>query len=443
MDRPVVIDLKEIIQRIMHRWLIVVVLGICFAILLNCMYIYKSKEKNSDNQKVEQEVLDNYADILDTEQKEEVDETFQTYLLYKQQYDMNLEHIHDSILMDLNKENIVNIKLNYFIDNHYEVVYPVIDKLNNAQDIIAAFSSRLTSQEVMDKVNEKLENKIDDTYLKELVNVTSASGDQTMRIEINANSNELAETISEVIDSEVQSYTETEREKFGDFDIINTSKNVTSDLSNNILEYQQNQILNINNLKQSISNLGSNFSEEQLTYYNALVTNSKEDAKNSKQVGTTILNWKYIILGCAFGIVIACLGIVLCYLFQNKIRNYSDLRIMYDIYDLGHKELCSTDIMQKISMIVKKQKYNEICILSTNQNVKAEEFISCICNDLPNIKVIAGLGNEQIPQALNELGTDGAAILVEMKNISYYSEVEKEMELCSKGNIPIIGSIIL
>ena len=59
------------------------------------------------------------------------------------------------------------------------------------------------------------------------------------------------------------------------------------------------------------------------------------------------------------------------------------------------------------------------------------------------LEVVSGLGAENISIALQKIGNEGHVIMIETKNGSFYTDIEKEIALCEKCNMDILGNVLV
>lgn len=444
MNREIVVDLKEIKERIRKGKKLTLILIIICAIVLDVVSILVDYKNYKKTQPYSEEKLNEYKEALLPLEQQDVEQIFDSYKIYKKQYEALVEYADKSILMKLNTDNIVTVDMNYYVDNHYETVYPIINKLNNTSDIIKAYSSKLLSDETLNKIKETVQLDIDNIYLKELISISGGENDsQTMNIQISADSEELADKIADIIDQSISEYGNDIKETLGEFEIKNTSRVVSASLGQNIITLQQQQINSVNNVKSELENLQTGLSSDELPYYNALVENIKYEKTDFE---LQIINKKFIILGILLGIICS-LGIsIFSYCWQNTLRNDGDLTDLYNIYTLGvinkKNNYAIDDIMTELKIFLDKKKIENIILIGScseeKLNLIAQKINNYLKEEDRKFDIQCGIRN------CSAIDTEHQGlILIEEKNIAKYSDIEKRLELCKKCEFMVLGGIVV
>lgn len=446
MNRDIIVSVKELVYRILKKWKYLIVAAILGAVIFDVLGVYIAYTDYKDKQPIPENVVNEYKNGLSENEQEEVNQAFEAYKVYKRQYDENVEYINNSILMNMNVNNAITVQLNYYFDNKFELVYPVIDKTNNINDVMNAFVQKVTSDDTINKIKEKLDYDIDNKYLKELIAANSSQADQTLTIWIYANTDELAEKISEVINTVIEDYISEAKGEFGEFEVSNTGSDKTMALDQYVKEYQQNQIVGINNLKESIQNVGDNLDNSQKEYYDILVKNNENVSTEFKK---QYIKVKYIVLGILCGIIFITGIIVLRYILQKSIRNVNDLHALYDLYNIGvYNKAEDKDInkfAKQIIVMAKKNNINQIALISSAQSSELYDVIQKLKYGIKDTvkSVYVGMGESEILECVDKLEKMDGVIFIEEKNVSTYLQVEQNIKICTKCNLNIIGNIMV
>ena len=445
MKDEIIIDIKELCHRILNKWKIIILAAIVGAFVMNIAgYVY-GYWNYMKTQPVDDATLEKYKEKLTDKELETVEQTYDTYEIYKKQYESELNYNKNSILMKLGEDNTSTVEMHYYIDNHYESVYPVIEQSNNVLDIIETYSLYLTSDEVIDKIKECEDVDIEKRYLKELISVEPIEDTQTMKIIVCSASNELTNKMADIIEQEVGEYTKKIQDKYGQFDILDGERCEISEIDNTIFELQQSKITSITNLRIQLDSIGNDLNDNQQVYYNALVNNAEE---KEERFNDKVINIKYILLGCVLGIALMCLWIVVKYWLQNTIRNQTDLKDMYHCYTFGviGKTKNELDIIVKqIEAFALRNGIHKIGLISTNDSEEVKKIFQMITSKVEddNLEICIACGIDNIPDLIKKNSDTNQVIIIEEKNGSTYQKVEHEMELCDKCQLQILGTIII
>lgn len=445
MKDEMIIDVKEVCHRIFKRWKLLILAAVIGAVLMSAIGYASAYKDYKSKQPVDETTLEAYRSKLSEKELEAAEQAFDTYEIYKKQYQSAIEYSKNSILMKLGTDNVATVEMQYYIDNHYKSVYPIIEQTNNVTDIIEAYSLQLSSGDVMDQIKETTGTDMESRYLRELISVEPVEDSQTMKITISTDSKELTDGIADVIEQEIVSFTQMIQEQYGKFDIIGANRCESAGIDDSVFELQQKEITSITTLKTQIDEVGNDLNDEQKAYYSALVNNTgaiKEEFQGQ------IINKKNIITGCGMGIVIVICYIVLRYMLQKELRNPYDLRDIYHSYTVGVVKNFEKDVefaVEQIKALAVRGETAKIGLISTEVSTETQNVIEILATRIKDddLEISTACGIRQIPNMLKEFGEAGQVILIEKKDKSTYGNVEREIEICDKFDIKIMGNIII
>lgn len=445
MREEIIIDIKELCHRVLKNWKMLVlfsIVGICVINLLGYVMSYRDYK---NGQPVDEATIEEYRSKLSEKELEAAEQAFDTYEVYKNQYQSELEYSKNSILMKLGTNNVATVEMQYYIDNHYKSVYPIIEQTNNVTDIIEAYSLQLSSGDVMDQIKETTGTDIEGRYLRELISVEPVEDSQTMKITISTDSKELTDGIADVIEQEIDSFTQTIQEQYGEFDIVGANRYETTEVDDSVFELQQEKITLITTLKSQIDMAGNNLNAEQKKYYNAMINNT-ESTKDSFQ--EKIVDLKNTLMGAVGGIILVICGIFLKYILQEELRNQNDIKNIYDNYTLGIVN--NTDekidiVVDQIVALATKKGADRIALVSTVISQDTQKICNIIRSKIEkyNLEMCTACGIDNIPNLLKDVGDKDLVIMIEKKNDSTYKNIEREIEMCKKCNVEILGNIVI
>ena len=105
MKDEVIIDVKEIWNRILRKWKILIFTAIIGAFLVDIIGYINSYKDYEKNQPVDEKTLEMYKERLSEKDLEAAEQAYDTYEVYKRQYQSALEYSQNSILMKLGTDN--------------------------------------------------------------------------------------------------------------------------------------------------------------------------------------------------------------------------------------------------------------------------------------------------------------------------------------------------
>ena len=482
------LDLMDFIRRCVKRWKIIVICMVVGGILLNGVgYLRSIKMVNAVKEQVEKEqdesnkhnTINECMENLSEQEIKDVNELVVKYECYNKKYEDTLDYYQHSIKMKLNSQNVPTIRLAYYIDNHFEVTYPVIEKKDTTQDIISIFKEKVINENVINDVADILGVKDNKAYVGEVLN-TPLSNDNILIVYIAAENRKDCESIADIIKKSVEKSTNEVRELCGEFDIELVSEKYYEDIDRELADTQWSVVESINVLRDYIKNLPAGLSEDQKAYYDALVYDSKMEAttnrneeKTEDELNVTSIvvptvqhiNLKFIILGIALGLVFPCGCIFLKYLLSSKIRVPEEVENVFGLTVLGHitdqtakcptifkkyyHHLTSEEqmklIVSEIHVIAEKEELKKIFITTSAMTERSK----CICEEIS--RAVNEIGVECSfeksvlfdPQAVKTMANADGVIFVEQIDISRYEEIAKEKEISIQSHIKSLGVVVV
>lgn len=489
------IDLMDLLRRCLEKWKFILLWMLIGAVLVNCAGAAKSvlERKNAQTQLQQEEKDDETAllsalkeakDKLTDREADDVETAFSLYKEYQAAYEKELAYYQNSIRMKLDPAGVSTVRLSYLIDNHYEAVYPVMEHKDTTNDIISILTNSVLTESTNQKIADALQ--IDNVvYAQELVstcsndnNVLYFNDNNVLYFNIVAEKQEDCEKIAEIIKQAVNEQVESVRAVCGDFDITQSGEQYAKKMDLSLQAEQENKVSSLRDLKSAISNLTYGMSEDQQTYYNALLDeqNLKEDSTVQKKTETTeniimevpavtYVRLKWLLVGAFAGILCACGWITLKYMLAKQLRTAGDMEEMYGLTVLG----CITDkdkkkmqifqngydvldtesqlnmIATKIQLVADKEKYNRIFVGGAVLSEQTTEICEKLVEKLNKASLNGCSGRSLLydENTIREMAESDAVVFVEQIDVSQYSDIKQEKEIIERCHRPIIGCIVV
>lgn len=489
------IDLMDLLRRCLEKWKFILLWMLIGAVLVNCAGAVKSVlERENAQTQLQQEKKDDETallsalkeakDKLTDREADDVETAFSLYKEYQAAYEKELAYYQNSIRMKLDPAGVSTVRLSYLIDNHYEAVYPVMEHKDTTNDIISILTNSVLTESTNQKIADALQ--IDNVvYAQELVstysndnNVLYFNDNNVLYFNIVAEKQEDCEKIAEIIKQAVNEQVESVRAVCGDFDITQSGEQYVKKMDLSLQAEQENKVSSLRDLKSAISNLTYGMSEDQQTYYNALLDeqNLKEDSTAQKKTETTediimevpavtYVRLKWLLVGAFAGILCACGWITLKYMLAKQLRTASDMEEMYGLTVLG----CITDkdkkkmqifqngydvldtesqlnmIATKIQLVAEKEKYNRIFVGGAVLSEQTTEICEKLVEKLNNACLDGCSGRSLVydENTMREMAESDAVVFVEQIDVSQYNEMKKAKEIDEKCHRPVIGCVIV
>ncbi len=491
------ISVKDLLLRILLKWRMILVWMLIGAVALDGVgYIRSARaarqaqealKSPEDDEKQMLLAISEAEEKLSAREVAEVKTAVGTYLAYRQDYQNALDYNTNSIRMQLDPNSVPTITVQYYIDNHYQAVYPVIEARDTTSDIIASFASKVTNTTVCVRIVQELQWNIDSAYVQELISAYQ-SADDIMTISVMGQDEEACEKMMAIIQQVVENETAGLKALYGDFDLSVLHKQYYEGASASLLSTQQTQITGLNNIKGAMNNITSTMTDEQKEYYAALLDKElveetgdgqeaeeeiKQDAADQPQA--KMINLKYIVLGIFVGAFLACCWIAFRYLISASLRVKEDLEEVFGtpllgsltVSEVGNRFLGAIDRFivslfaggrpkfseeERIEMICAgiriaagKADMQSVYVTSACHDEKSEQIRELLCDKLQGeVKAICqGKSVVYDPESLERMVSADGVVLVEMVDASPYADIQKELELCKMYKIPVIGSVVL
>lgn len=496
------IDLRNLLLQICMQWRKFVVFMIVGAVLLGGFAGIRSYLETSEMKKNAQMSSEEYEQLqmeklakanskLEEREIVEVRSAFQTYQDAIYTYDAAMEYQANSVKMHLNPNAVPTLNISYYIDNHYEMSYPIINKANNINAICSAISDVIEGEETCRIISEKLGWNKENQYISELISSWSADG--ILHVTILASEQEDCEEMRDVISDMLESQLGDLRETFGDFDVVFLEERFDICVNNALQTEQTNQTAYMDSAKNIYKNAGSSLSSTQKKSFDALVELFEiRDKYFVEQIDNVdeltempqadYFQPKYIVMGMFLGIIILGAWIFVKYLLSIKLHVADDLTNVYGIdvlavvdvkantlgfakngkrkwfkfvddlilWSFGYKQILSEErasnlASAEILIATKKLRLKRVYIISTICTKRCREIQKSICALLE--KDLEVVFNEEMilenPKELERMMEYDGIVFVEECDETVYKEVKQVVACCRRNNVAIIGGVVI
>lgn len=291
------IDLKDLLRRCLERWKLVLVCMLVGAVVLNFVGVYKERtapaaeetDSTAEDAPAEEApaeepqplTLEECRDALTKQEQAEVENVFSVYCAYREQYLNYADYYNTSSYMKIDPQNVPSALLEYYVDDHYSVEYPVLAKRDTRDVIVQQYAEKVTNTDAQVQMAKALGLKENDADLGRYVSAWNG-GNGVLYIKIVAANEKDRDTLVQAAEQLVENATSGIQNVFGEFDIQQNTRNLyscqDSDVQNN-----QNSIRNeLLSARSRMDGLNGSLSEAQNNYYAALVSDLKENDKEAE-----------------------------------------------------------------------------------------------------------------------------------------------------------------
>lgn len=435
------IGLYDLCVYILRKWKIIIVSTLIFTILLSLYGLYcKNRDSVSSELSISELTIN-----MTNEEIQDVEDTADIIKDYKTAYEQQKTYNEESILQNLDAFAINTCTLTFYIDNNYEVIYPVVESSNNVLPITQTYVDLFNDLELYNEVSSKFNQDKPSLYYKELVSINSDDKESgVFSVKIYGEDEKFLVDYSEIIEKYLFSKSEELQKLYGQhvIELVSNSFSVENDSS--VYNIQQENISKIASIYSTMNSLESSFSGDQYTYLKKLIHEEKE---------TTVNVLKYVVIGFALGIIVPVFALILIYLFTDKIKNSRELAYSFGWFLLGElkykdKNLSETNenalevIVAQINALEFSNDDNLFIFSENNVIQEHTDLVENILKTKLGINVFCHT-NLDSGKAIEDLSKSKNAIVVCQNNKSRFSNVKNFVSGCNYNDVNIIGYISL
>ena len=464
------INLVDMFWSICLKWRSIVLWGLIFALILGGLGYYKANKT---------------IDLETIEFKEEEEEAIDAYLAYKKLYDVQSTYNKYSPLMQLDANKFYSNVITYYVDNHYQVEYPIVESSNNINALVQAYKTSLKTDTFRENIATALElHKKATPYATELIDMNNYYSDTTSNTEaeniitftIYGTTEAECETLTTLVKEHIVAQADAMTAQFGEHDITIISEGIQATTSISLSTYQKQNVDYLTSYKTSLETHESSLSDKALDYVDA-TAEIDEDEEETKKDNSPILSIvKYGIIGIILGAFISLFVIAMMYLLSTKLRVADGFERMFKTKILGIIPLTDTkkkklfgfidNIFEKklnknkpkltrddaLDMIItnlklqaKQHNITEIYAIGTTLDVLSEDVRDYVIKKLANNGVTLTIGKSLITDAntLEKIYDKGNVVIIEKADQATYNDIYTELDACKTHKVRVLGAVVI
>lgn len=279
------IDLIDLLKRCLKRWKLLVVCALVGAVLLNIYGVYKDNtaSDDADSSASDTEQTDAPAVLTAAEYRAQlseaeaaaVEDTFDVYQSYLQQYNDYAAYCDASTYMQLDYQNIAYGYVDYLVDDHYEVENTLNDKREMRDTIIQQFVEQIKCPDTYELVANALQLSADDTDVRLYINAWN-DDNGVLVISVVAPDEATRDALVEIAKQRIAESETKIHDLCGDFDITLSQEERYAGLSTSVQDTQNDIRSSLLAARDRLNGLTNGFTDAQLNYYYALASESAE-----------------------------------------------------------------------------------------------------------------------------------------------------------------------
>lgn len=467
------------------KWRQILLWAVIFALLAGGASYFKSARTAKKVMEPAEEVS-----LDEIELEADSQNSANAYLEYKQIYADQIRYNENAPLMKLDSNGFYRSVITYYVDNHFSVEYPLVEKNDTTDAVIESYRAKLRNEEFAAKLEELTGS---DTkmisYVKEQIDCankygrtdTVAEKDGILMISIYGADEQSCKEMSQLVKETISSGKATVTEQLGEHDIvlIEDSCDLVADVE--LLKYQQENISKLSTYSNVIRDLKSRLTEGELFYVGIYEREQSEleGGKTAKEEDGSLkaaVSIKYVIVGIVGGAALAFFVIVLMYLFNRRLRLEDDFEMLYKAKLLGsvmiedgnkkkwfafvdrffikmrhlNKHYFTED--EAVSMVAagikigaKKVGVSKVYMTGAVVGKEEKSIVERLKKELKKtgIELVAGKSILYDAEALEQSAEIGCVVLVERAGASLYGEVAEEIEICAHQGMKVLGAVVV
>lgn len=461
------INLLDLFWKILLNWRKLICFGILFAVLVSGMryfldvrayQAFKSIDVEKIKEDMEPEELKKLADAVSLQRR--IDD-FNSYL-------------EKSAIMKMDPYAKPMLELQYYVQSDYIINYTKDKEHDYTLELISMYCNYISSGEMTKKVIEELSLPISQEDFAELVTVSGPRGNDsgTIFFTISYADSENLEKISGVVKSLLEQKS-SEFQEIGShkLNLINESLNTVVDSS--LADKKNNIYNNVTTLELQLKTAKAGLSENQVTLFDLEVSEMRGEELEEEE---PVFHIKYMILGMMAGIFLVCVWIACKVIFASKLQTAREINGRFGLRLLGALETSGNQKKRFLSSIdnllfkLKNRRMREIAVDQQLEVIAANIMLSCKQREIDSV-YMTGSEYEKVDKSiLDKLKKEvskqkikvhdggnivydavsmqsamemGNLVLVELKGISSYHEIDKEVDLIKQYHANILGVVVL
>ena len=448
------IDLKQLLVYVFRKWRTMIVVAVVLGLLLGGVKTAKGFIDLQDPEKVEESIKEaeleqqNYdtAKAQLTNQMTEYNRQIEDYQKYQD----------NSLYMKIDPYAVYKESITYVVTTDYQILpnmtYQTLNWMGPVLSAYTTVANSVTLKDLPPEGREGLSEEWDADSLEKLVRVETNTNDGKLTITASAESETRAKAILQAVKEKVEANQKNVAEAAGEHKLSLIAEKSTVTVDQEIINDREARLRNITALREA--------ADRAVEKYNKL-SEPKDESLSLKSVIKSGI--KFAILGCAGGVFLCCFIYALQFIVNGKLNDTESLKGRYRtriLAVLPKKRKTGTidRILDRIEGIKENGQTADTLLHivgaslggTANTNIAlagtaSEETRKQITEKLNQSESITVCDAGDVltdPEAVCIVKTADSVILVEAKNVSSISDIEKETELLKSMGVRLEGFII-
>ena len=419
------LDLVDMFKTIFSKWKKIILFSLlCGAVACLCGLYFANKPKASNESIIKKVVAE-----MTEEDKVNVENSAKIINEYRDMYDKQKDYCDNSVYQHLDPYAIKSTIITYYVDNHYQVSYPIIQENNTLVPIVQTYASVISKDALYENLVEEINSSINPVYIKEVVTASTTDKDVgVFTVKIYADSDNLLDEITKYVKGALEEASVSIKETYGEHDLVVVSEVKGLKIDTDVALAQQNNVKTLTTISDEIALVEKAYTGNQLTYLKLLV---HEEIENE----TSVL--LYTLIGLALGCVGGALWFALKYLVSNSVKTESELNIIVGADSFGNIINDKMFVAAKIDNAVVKNGIKNVAIVTDVEDTNVTELANVLTSK--NVVSVNPLDEKEAFEKL--VSCDAAIFVVTLKNTNK-NDIISLKNMCKDSNIKILGSLI-
>ncbi len=468
------IDLMDFALYILRRWKVLLICMVLGAIVAGTFGYVRSAVtvSKSTGEPVTRSASNRQAlkDKLTEQSAEFAELSAEQYLESIESYNDVLEHGRRSLILNLNPYEAARLTSMFHIDgsnDNSDIVVVVNDSTYSTMNtnvggnnsIATAFNNELLSGDVIEEIKSALGKEgMDDASVNEIIRI-SGEGCSLLSVYVYGENENDVRAVMTVLDEHIDTVITKVSNAFGcKIEPMDSYLSVGAD--DYLLDIQNKNTYNLATIRNSFVNIPAQLTVDEKAYFTELIAD-KGDILGETAEGVEIntaddtmvvrtVNKKYIVLGFVVGLFLAAFAFALIYVLSGKIHTADDLRGVFGLSVIGEAKSDTSEfglLSQRAAIGASKLGSENVYIMGASDDETSSRIRNAICaemsegNSLNSVKAGSSAVNDAV--SMKELSESDAVVLVEKIDKSRFEDIAREVELCQKFDVKILGAVVV
>lgn len=468
-----IITLGDLMKEILRRLPLVILVMVIFAVLLGgYQYIQDKKAAELAAAPVEEAV----ENTLTEDEQEEVNNVLKVIANLKEQQ----EYVENSVLLKINAYDESQVTLQYYINADIDAEVESGSIEDYRQDLLDSYQAYISNGALSAAVKEA-GVELELQYIAELISFEATDEDSeslttnvssTFYVTVIHVDQESCEELAAVVEECLSNYAQVLNSSVGSHSLELMEYTYTEVVDKSLWTYKYDRVNSIVTMQTKVETLEAELTSEQIQILELQTeadSTEEVEEESSETIVSVSISKKYLLLGAAIGLILACLYIVLSYIMRGTINEPKDLQYLYGVRVLGElhaggkrnpfvrlgnlligkKEVYLTPeeeqalLFSNIRLFCEKNQADHVLLLFGSAKLP-KDWAAALSEQLAAAGIAAETAENPVysAQALERLAEYDTVVLIEQVRGSRYEVLEKEIGLCEASGIEIAGAAV-